>query len=88
MKSFWIRKENVTQELINVLHENGYKKFQDYFSENNSDILMTTYSTKHYMFAKYDLTYLDGYPHTSWLVTRDYCETSEELIKHLTDERL
>lgn len=87
-KSYWIKKENITQELMDTLISLGYKKCQDYFSENNADILMTTYTTKNYMFAKHELAFMNGYPHCSWLVTRDYCETSEELIKKLTNERI
>ena len=87
MKSYWIKKENITRELMDTLMSLGYRKCQDYFSENGSDILMTTYSTKNYMFAQYNLAYMNEHPHRSWLVTRDYCETSEELIKHLIDER-
>ena len=85
--SYWIKKENVSRELIETLIELGYKKCQDYFSENNSDILMTTCSSKNYMYANHEYAHMGGNPHQSWLICRDYCKTSEELIKKLTDER-
>ena len=83
--SFWIKKENVTPELIKSLQFWGYKQNQDYFNENGWDILMTTHSTKSYMFAQYNLAYSNNYPHTTWLSSRDYCETSAEMIDKLND---
>lgn len=87
MKSYWIRKENLTSEVLCKLQELGYINYQKYFSENNSDILFTTDigDFKTYTFANYDLAYADGDPRRSWLNrnVRKEIKTSEEFINKL-----
>lgn len=88
MKSYWIRKENLTIEALYKLQELGYKNDQTYFSENNSDILITTVnnSDKLYTFANYESAYADGDPRCSWLNKdcREEVKTGEEFINKIS----
>lgn len=86
MKSCWIKKENITSELIDKLKELGYIQFQKYFSCDDWDILFTTVNgnEKKYTLAKYE--YACGIDeHTSWLNynVREYVETSDKFIEKL-----
>ena len=86
MKSHWIKKENITPELIDKLKELGYIQFQKYFSCDDWDILFTTVigNEKKYTLAKYE--YASGIDErTSWLNynVREYVETSDKFIEKL-----
>lgn len=86
MKSYWIKKENITPQLIKVLHEKGYKQNQRYFDESCGNILMTSYVTRTYMFADFESACANFDPHRSWLTERECVETSDKLIELIKSE--
>lgn len=86
MKSYWIKKENITSELMDILTDLGYTQNQEYFSSDIADILFTTSNQRNYTFANYELAYSNANPHRTWLCgLREYVETSDEFIKKLIE---
>ena len=83
--SFWIKRKNVTPKIFETLHFWGYKQNQEYFDEEDWDILMTTHHSKKYILTKYEYANNDFNPKADWLNERQYIETSEEMIDKIND---
>lgn len=86
MTSYWIRKENITPELMKTLVDLGYIQNQEYFNSDIADILFTTFNQKTFTFANFEHAYSNANPHRTWLCgLREYIETSDEFIKKLIE---
>lgn len=88
--AFWIYRKNVTKELLECLDVLGYKQNQKYFTETdfNDTILFTTFldeERKYFTFCRFKSAECNYDPYSSWLLNRDYIETSDELIKILKE---